>query len=61
MRSKKILKEEKSTMENSYNDLLNIYNRYYGEYKPQKSQDEPVSKETEMGEGKLFTNLIMKK
>ena len=37
-------------MESSYNDLLSIYNRHYGEYKPQKSQDAPVSKEVEMGE-----------
>ena len=61
MRNKKILKEEKSEMESSYNDLLSIYNRHYGEYKPQKSQDAPASKEVEMGEGKLFTKFITKK
>jgi hypothetical protein len=61
MRNKKILKEEKSDIQNSYNDLLSIYNRYYGEYKPQKSEDKSVSKEADMDEGKLFTKFILKK
>jgi hypothetical protein len=61
MGNKKILKEDKSTIENSYNDLLKIYNRHYGEYKSSESQDAPVSKESDMGEGKLFTKFIMKK
>ena len=61
MKGKKNLNEEKLNNENSYNELLTIYNRYYGEYKPRESQDNKVSKESEMGEGKLFTKLIMKK
>ena len=61
MGNKKILKEDKSTIENSYNDLLKIYNRHYGERTPSESQDNSVSKESDMGEGKLFTKFIMKK
>jgi hypothetical protein len=61
MGNKKILKEDKSTIENSYNDLLKIYNRHYGEYKSNEPQDAPVSKESDMDEGKLFTKFITKK
>lgn len=61
MENKKILKEDKSSIESSYNDLLQIYNRHYGEYKPSESQDNSVSKESDMDEGKLFTKFIMKK
>jgi hypothetical protein len=61
MENKKILKEEKSDIQNSYNDLLQIYNRHFGEYKSNESQDKPISKESDMDEGKLFTKFIMKK
>jgi hypothetical protein len=61
MGNKKILKEDKSTIENSYNDLLKIYNRHYGEYQSNETQDKSVSKESDMDEGKLFTKFIMKK
>lgn len=61
MEGKKNLNEEKIKNENSYNELLTIYNRYYGEYKPRESQDNKASKESDMDEGKLFTKLIMKK
>ena len=61
MGNKKILKEEVSDIKNSYNDLLQIYNRHYGEYKSNEPKDAPVSKESDMDEGKLFTKFIMKK
>jgi hypothetical protein len=61
MENKKILKEDKSSIENSYNDLLQIYNRHYGEYAPSETQDKPVSKESDIDEGKLFTKFITKK
>jgi hypothetical protein len=61
MMSKKNLTEENISNQNSYNELLKIYNRYYGEYKPSEPQNKPESKESDMGEGKLFTKLIMKK
>jgi len=61
MENKKILKEEKSDIQNSYNDLLQIYNRHFGEYSSNEPQDKPVSKESDMDEGKLFTKFIMKK
>jgi hypothetical protein len=61
MKGKKNLNEENLNNKNSYNELLAIYNRYYGEYKPRESKDNTVSKEADMGEGKLFTKFIMKK
>ena len=61
MEGKKNLNEEHINSKNSYNELLAIYNRYYGEYKSEESQDKPLSKESDMDEGKLFTRFIMKK
>ena len=58
MKNKKNLNEEKQSVENTYNELLSIYNNHFGEYKPRESQNNPVSKESDMGEGKLFTKFI---
>jgi hypothetical protein len=64
---KDMLEEIKNRQQVSENSIENIFTKYMGVYQPDKfspkvePKQEVVSKETEMGEGKLFTKFILSK